>query len=273
MRYSIEPRDRIYVKSYGFLSFAKNMSKSLSNKYGQNLFDSPKISMTDAINTASKRPIQRTAEATGDLTGNKSADKITSVSKKKTAKELHNNDETEENLEITTHKKRYIAHIERLQIIDELKLVPRNYWQTNANAKKYKFTVSIIMEYQKIANLLDNETNQPSKFRTRNWVEINDESREAYTGNDIKFKTTMLRFNLCDDADAYILLKGTISFTGARNDRAAKPLDERDKGVTFKNCGPFTKCLRRINNTDIDTARDIDIVMLCITWLNIAIII
>ena len=79
MRYSIEPRDRIYVKGYGFLSFAKNMSKSLSNKYGQNLFDSPKISTTDAIKTASKRAIQRTAEATGDLTGNKSADKVTSV--------------------------------------------------------------------------------------------------------------------------------------------------------------------------------------------------
>ena len=188
-------------------------------------------------------------------------------------KELHNNDETEENLEITTHKKRYIAHKERQQIIDELKLVPRNYWRINANSKKYKFTVSIIMEYQKIANLLDNETNQPSKFRRRNWVEINDESREAYSGNDIKFKTLMLRFNLCDDADAYIILKGTISFTGARNDRAAKPLDERDKGVTFKNCAPFTKFLRRINNTDIDTARDIDIVMLCITWLNIAMII
>ena len=84
MRYSIEPRDRIYVKGYGFLSFAKNMSKSLNNKYGQNLFDSPKISTTDAIKTASKRAIQRTAEATGDLTGNKSADKVTSVSKKRT---------------------------------------------------------------------------------------------------------------------------------------------------------------------------------------------
>ena len=53
------------------------------------------------------------------------------------------------------------------------------------------------MEYQKIANLLENETNQPSKFRTRNWVEINDESRITYTSsNDIKFKTTMLRPNL-----------------------------------------------------------------------------
>ena len=118
------------------------------------------------------------------------------------------------------------------------------------------------MEYQKIANLLDTESNQPSKFRTRNWVEINDESRGTYTSNDIKFKTTMLRSNLCDYADAYILVKGTITITGAGNDDARKRADERDKDITFKNCAPFTKCISRINNTDIDNARDIDIVML-----------
>ena len=71
MRYSIEPRDRIYEKGYGFLSFAKNMGKSLSNKYGQKRFDSAKKSTTDAIKTASKRAIQKTAEATRDLIGNK----------------------------------------------------------------------------------------------------------------------------------------------------------------------------------------------------------
>ena len=59
MRYSIEPRDRIYVKEYGFLSFAKNMGKSLSNKYGQKLLDSAKKSRTNAIKTASKRAIQK----------------------------------------------------------------------------------------------------------------------------------------------------------------------------------------------------------------------
>ena len=58
------------------------------------------------------------------------------------------------------------------------------------------------MEYQKIANLLDNASNQPSKFRTKNWVEINDESRATHTGNGIKFKTTMLKSNLCDYVDA-----------------------------------------------------------------------
>ena len=78
------------------------------------------------------------------------------------------------------------------------------------------------MEYQKIENLLENASNQPSKFRTRNWVEINDESRGTYTNNDIKFKTTMLRSNLCVNADAFILVKGRITVTGAENDDAAK---------------------------------------------------
>ena len=78
------------------------------------------------------------------------------------------------------------------------------------------------MEYQKIANLLDNASNQPSKCRTKSWVEINDESRGTYTDSDIKFKTTMLRSNLCDYADAYILVKRTIRITGAGDDDAAK---------------------------------------------------
>ena len=89
MRYSIEPRDRIYVKGYGFLSFAKNMGKNLSNKYGQKLLDSAKKSTTDAIKTASKRAIQKAGETTADLIGNNIADKITSVSKK-SPKELQN---------------------------------------------------------------------------------------------------------------------------------------------------------------------------------------
>ena len=117
------------------------------------------------------------------------------------------------------------------------------------------------MEYQKIANLLNDESNKPSKFKTRNWVEINDESRGTYTSNDIKFKTTMLRSNLCDYVDAYILVKGTIAITGAGDDDAAKRLDEQNKGVTFKNCAPFTKCISSINNTDRDNAQDVDIAM------------
>ena len=92
MRYSIEPRDRIHVKGYGFLSFAKNIDKNLSNKNGQNLLDSAKKSTTDDIKTASETAIQKTAEATGDLIGNKIADKITSVSKKSSAEHSKNDD-------------------------------------------------------------------------------------------------------------------------------------------------------------------------------------
>ena len=71
MRYSIEPWDRVYVKGYGFLSFAKNKSKNSSNKHSQNLFNAAKKSARVAIKTISKRPIQKTAETTGDLIGNK----------------------------------------------------------------------------------------------------------------------------------------------------------------------------------------------------------
>ena len=64
------------------------------------------------------------------------------------------------------------------------------------------------MEYQKIANLLDDASNQPSKFKTKNWVEVNGESRGIYNvSSQIKFKTTMLKSNLCDYSDAYILVK------------------------------------------------------------------
>ena len=120
---------------------------------------------------------------------------------------------------------------------------------------------NIITEYQKIANLIDDDaSNQPSKFRTRNWVEINDESRLAYNVNS-QIKTTMLKSSLCDYSDAYILVKGTIKITGRGADAAARQADERDKGVSFKNCAPFISCINEIDNTQIDNAKDIDIVM------------
>ena len=99
MRYSIESRDRIYVKGYGFMSFARNMS----NKYGKKLVATAKKLARDAIKTASKREIQKTAEATGDLIGNKIADKITSVPKKKS------NNNNDDDVELATHKKIYIT--------------------------------------------------------------------------------------------------------------------------------------------------------------------
>ena len=116
------------------------------------------------------------------------------------------------------------------------------------------------MEYQKIANLIDNASNQPSKFRTRNWVEINDESRGAYNVNSqIKFKPTMLKSSLCDYSDAYIFVKGTISANNTAADGAAA--NNTNKKVIFKNCAPFTNCISEINNTQIGNAKDIDIVM------------
>ena len=102
------------------------MGKNLNNKYGHKLIDTAKKFATDAIKTASKRVVPKTAEATGDLVGNKIADKITNIFKK-TVKELSINHETEEDVEITTHKKRYISPKERQQIIDELRSAPKNF--------------------------------------------------------------------------------------------------------------------------------------------------
>ena len=116
------------------------------------------------------------------------------------------------------------------------------------------------MEYQKIANLIDDVSNQPPKFRTKNWVEIIEESRGTYNViSQIKFKTKMLKSSLCDYNDACILVKGTITV----NSTAAAGADARDanKKVMFKNCAPFTNCISEINNTQVDNAKDIDIVM------------
>ena len=95
------------------------MGKSLSNTYGQKFLDSAKKSTADAMKTTSERAIQKTAETTHDLIGNKTADKITSVSRK-SAKELPNED-----VDIAAPKKRYISPEETRQIINELRLVPR----------------------------------------------------------------------------------------------------------------------------------------------------
>ena len=107
------------------------------------------------------------------------------------------------------------------------------------------------MECQKVANLIDDTSNQPSKFRTKNWVEINDESRGAYNVNsEIKFKTTMLKSSLCDYSDAYILVKGTISVNNTAAAGAA--VNNDDIKVIF---------ISEINNTQIDNPKDIDILM------------
>ena len=107
--------------------------------------------------------------------------------------------------------------------------------------------------------MLDNTQNQPSKFRTKNWVEINDESRGTYsTNSQTKFKTSMLRSSLCDYSDAYIAVKGTITVP---NIGTVATQNNRNKEVIYKNCTPFTDWMSEINNTQIDNAKDIDVVM------------
>ena len=95
------------------------------------------------------------------------------------------------------------------------------------------------MEYQDIIKLLDNENTQPSKFRTKDWAEINDDARETYNTNSrIKFKTTMLKSSPCDHSDAYVLDKGTLTVA----DTAAEDVDANNttKKIIFKNYSPFT---------------------------------
>ena len=126
--YSVQRRDQILVKGFGFLSFPRNMdktvgkniNKSLSSNYNQKLLDHAKQSAIDVLKTSSKRAIQKTAEATDDLIGNKIADKITRVSKTPPK----NNSETNEE-EILTE--RFIPSELRQKIIDDLRLKEKNY--------------------------------------------------------------------------------------------------------------------------------------------------
>ena len=121
------------------------------------------------------------------------------------------------------------------------------------------------MECQKITNLLENTPNQPTKLRTKTWVEIEEDLRRTYnTNSQIKFKTSMLRISLCDYSGAYILVSGTITINGAWNDDAARQLNKRYKGGMFKNCALFTDCISEINNTHRDNSKYIDNVMQCI---------
>ena len=92
------------------------------------------------------------------------------------------------------------------------------------------------MEYQKIANFLNDASNKPSIFRTRNWVEINDDIRGAYSPNkQIRFKTALLRSSLFDYSDAYILVKGNISVNNSGTVAAPNNIGKK---VILKNCAP-----------------------------------
>ena len=115
------------------------------------------------------------------------------------------------------------------------------------------------MEYQEIITLLDRMPNQPSKFRTKDWVEVNNKSRGTYNVNSqIKFKTLMLSSSLCDYSDAYILV--TANITVPKKAAAGAAANSR-KNIIIKTHAPFTNCISEINNTQIDNAKDIDIVM------------
>ena len=122
------------------------------------------------------------------------------------------------------------------------------------------------MKYQKIINLLDNTPNKPSKSRTKNLVEINDEARGTYnTNSQIKSRNLMLKSKFCDYSDAYILVSGTLTAVGAGTDTAAIATDRNDKQAIYKNFAPFTDCITEINNTQIDNPKDLDVVMPMLT--------
>ena len=111
--------------------------------------------------------------------------------------------------------------------------------------------------------MLDNTPNETYKLKTKNWVEKSDDACRTYnTNSQIKFKTSMLKSSLCDYSDAFIPVSGTITITRARADDAAKRLDERNEGVIFKNCVLFIDCISKIKNTEIDKAKDLDVMVM-----------
>ena len=114
------------------------------------------------------------------------------------------------------------------------------------------------MEYQKITNLLDTTSDNVPRFITKKWVEVHDQSGSAEDrykpSKQIRFKTSMLRSDLCDFSDAYIVVEGTITIPDP-NDASY------DKHLAFKNNAPFIFCNSKINNTFIVSAEDLDIVM------------
>ena len=112
------------------------------------------------------------------------------------------------------------------------------------------------METQKIVNLLNGSDNESSKFATRKWYIINDQNNGQYgtgdeNGTTIKFETKVIKSNLCDHSDTYILLTGNITATGGN----------ANTSVAFKNCAPFTRCVTHINDEHVETAENSDIIM------------
>ena len=116
------------------------------------------------------------------------------------------------------------------------------------------------MRHQKMINLLDNKPNEPSKFRTKKWVEINDDLHRVYsTGSPINFKTLILKSSLCYYSDVYIHVSGKIKIKGGPENatEANKQTDEINKEITLKNCASFIECTSEVNNTKTDRAKKI----------------
>ena len=110
------------------------------------------------------------------------------------------------------------------------------------------------MEHYKISKLLNNSA--VAKFVTKKWVEVNDLSSGQYSVNkNIRFQTSLLRSDLCDYSNAYIVVKGRVSVT---NNNSANRIYKK---LTFKNNVPLRSCITKINNIFIDNAEDLDIVM------------
>ena len=113
------------------------------------------------------------------------------------------------------------------------------------------------MEFQKIVNFLDRTSDDKDlpKFITKKWIEVDDQSGGNYIVNkEIRNKTPMLRSDLCNFNDAYIVVKGIITVTEPDNAK-------RNKEVAFKNNAPFINCISKINDVKIDNAKDLDVVM------------
>ena len=113
------------------------------------------------------------------------------------------------------------------------------------------------MEFQKIANFLNTTSDDKDlpRFVTKKWIEVYDQSEENYNANkEIRIKTSMLRSDLCDFSDVYIVVKGTITIVRPNNAK-------RNKSVAFKNNAPFINCISKINDAKIDNAEDLDVVM------------
>ena len=124
------------------------------------------------------------------------------------------------------------------------------------------------MEYDKINNLLLSEDNENemsqklSKFVTREYIRVNSLSNTYNENKSIRFKTPILRSNLYDYSDAYILVKGTITVTApGANNNANNITDKRNRPVILKNNSPFVSCITRINGELIEDADDLDIVI------------